>query len=358
MVSATTPPAGRGPGHRPGPPDPWRRPRTPAARVIRAHLNHPSRHTVRAYAGDLANLRAFLGRRTEEAAVAAILALPPGDGHELGDEYLQWLRASGHAPATVWRRVMSLRALIRAARNLGLLYWTIDTKAPRPKPLRDTAGPGYDGFAAMLAAASARADARGVRDVALLRLLHDLALRASEALTLDTEHVDLRLRRVAVMGKGDLERTWLDLPLETADALAAWLAARGPGPVPLFTGRRGRDADDAGRLTYAGLYDIVARLAAAAGLARCTPHGLRHQAITAALDATGGDVRTVQSFSRHASIQAVCRYDDERRNHAADIAQRVATAATGNPLDLARVTARRPPWPPAEGAMGGPTRDN
>jgi integrase len=37
------------------------------------------------------------------------------------------------------------------------------------------------------------------------------------------------------------------------------------------------------------------------GLTRDTrPHGLRHEAITRALDRTHGDIRTVQRFSRHA----------------------------------------------------------
>ncbi len=45
---------------------------------------------------------------------------------------------------------------------------------------------------------------------------------------------------------------------------------------------------------------------------RLTPHKLRHSAITAALDATGGDVRRVQRLSRHARLETVMVYDDNR----------------------------------------------
>ena len=50
------------------------------------------------------------------------------------------------------------------------------------------------------------------------------------------------------------------------------------------------------------------------------PHGLRHQGITRALDLAGGDVRKVRQFSRHADINTLLRYDDNRRDEAGVIA--------------------------------------
>ena len=41
-------------------------------------------------------------------------------------------------------------------------------------------------------------------------------------------------------------------------------------------------------------------------------HKLRHSAITAALDVTNGDVRRVQRLSRHARLETLQRYDDNR----------------------------------------------
>src|SRR6266511_2134291 len=57
---------------------------------------------------------------------------------------------------------------------------------------------------------------------------------------------------------------------------------------------------------------MVKKLARSAGLRKVpTAHGLRHSAITEALD-RGWDVRDVKAFSRHKSIDTVLVYDDRR----------------------------------------------
>src|SRR5215210_8819466 len=69
-------------------------------------------------------------------------------------------------------------------------------------PYRDTGGPGRAGFRAMLDAAGAQPGPKGLRDVALLHLLHDLGLRRSEAVRLDIEDVDLPGKRISLLGRG------------------------------------------------------------------------------------------------------------------------------------------------------------
>jgi integrase/recombinase XerC len=54
------------------------------------------------------------------------------------------------------------------------------------------------------------------------------------------------------------------------------------------------------------------------------PHQLRHAAVTAALDRTGGDVRAVASYSRHRSVGVVARDDDNRRDLGGEVACLVA----------------------------------
>jgi integrase/recombinase XerC len=53
---------------------------------------------------------------------------------------------------------------------------------------------------------------------------------------------------------------------------------------------------------------------------------LRHAAVTAALDLTGGDIRAVQKFSRHRDVRVIERYDDSRKDLAGEVARRVAAA--------------------------------
>lgn len=57
------------------------------------------------------------------------------------------------------------------------------------------------------------------------------------------------------------------------------------------------------------------------------PHGLRHAAITTGLEATGGDVRRVARFARHADVRTTMRYDDERADLAGSVARLVAAGA-------------------------------
>ena len=99
---------------------------------------------------------------------------------------------------------------------------------------RHSRAPGRDGLRALLDAAGAQPGAKGLRDVALLHLLHDLGLRRSEAVRLDTDAVDLPGNRILIPGKGRAPKQPVSLPEPTRAALAAWLEARGPEPGPLF----------------------------------------------------------------------------------------------------------------------------
>ena len=81
-----------------------------------------------------------------------------------------------------------------------------------------------------------------------------------------------------------------------AGAMLRATKVRGSENGPLFVNfdraRKGK------RLTGSAVYYIVSELGLKAGLT-VRPHGLRHLAITSALDLTKGDVRAVQKFSRH-----------------------------------------------------------
>ena len=218
------------------------------------------------------------------------------DGYGLANACALGYRAKmierGLPATTINRRLAALRSLVKLANTLGLVSWTLSPSVENVpvQPSRDTRGPDRDGFRAMLDAAGAQPGPKGLRDVALLRLLHDLGLRRSEAVRLDIKDVDLQSNRIFILGKTRSRREPVTLPEPTRAALAAWLEARGSEPGPLFV-----NFDRAGkghRLTGTAVYYIVGRLGAKAGLA-VRPQGLRHLAITTALDRTNGDMRAV-----------------------------------------------------------------
>jgi integrase/recombinase XerC len=158
----------------------------------------------------------------------------------------------------------------------------------------------------------------------LLRLLYDLGLRRAEVVGLDVEDVNLVAETVAVLGKGRTQKVNLTVPPETRAALAEWLTVRGVPSGPLFTSL---DRASCGRrLSGMGLYLVVRQIGERVNL-RVRPHGLRHAAITRALDLTGGDIRSVQKFSRHKDVRLLQRYDDNRQDLGGAVARQLAADA-------------------------------
>jgi integrase/recombinase XerC len=160
--------------------------------------------------------------------------------------------------------------------------------------------------------------------VAIFLLLgYGRALRRGEVVGLNLEHFDARGSRVSVLRKGKRERKWLSLdPLVTAK-LRAWVALRGKEPGPLFLqlGKGGRVL--AGRrLSGDGVHKILETMGEKLG-GIIRPHGLRHAAITAALDETNGNVRAAREFFGHASIEVLMRYDDHRKDVGGEVASKV-----------------------------------
>ncbi|HEY9695351.1 MAG TPA: tyrosine-type recombinase/integrase [Oculatellaceae cyanobacterium] len=52
---------------------------------------------------------------------------------------------------------------------------------------------------------------------------------------------------------------------------------------------------------------------------KLSPHRIRHSSVTAALEATNGDVRRVQKLSRHSNLNTLMIYDDNRLSHQGEI---------------------------------------
>jgi len=280
--------------------------------------------TLRGYAKDLADFAAYLGLPTASAAVQALVAGTAGRANRWALGYRVHLTGRDLAPATIARRLAALRSVVKLARTLGRVAWAIDIPSPRAEAYRDTRGPGLAGWKSLLAAARERATTpKGKRDLALVRLMHDLGLRRGEVVALDLADLDLEAGTVAIVGKGKSEKTNVTLNAPTAAALADWVAARGEWPGPLFV-RLDRAAGPGHptRLDAGNVARASKALGLRAGLARGTnPHGLRHQGITRALDLANGDVRKVKRFSRHAKLETLLRYDDNRRDEAGAIAR-------------------------------------
>lgn len=298
-------------------------------RLFEAFLAGRNAQTRRAYRADLASFAAFWGRHAPAfalvdpgAASLALLAAGHGAANALALAWRADMIAAELAPATINRRLAALKSLVKLGGTLGIVAWRLEVDPVKAAKYRDTAGPGKDGYQAMLAQARKRTDAKGRRDVAIIRLLFDVALRRGEVVGLDLEHVDAKRPAVMVLGKGRTERERVSLPKPTMADLTAWISLRGERAGPLFVSLD--PGSDGARLTGEAVRRLVAALSAAAGLGKVRPHGLRHAAITAVLDATGGDLRKAARFSRHKQVQTLTIYDDNRLDLGGECAALIA----------------------------------
>lgn len=283
-----------------------------ARELVEAFLRGRKPETLRAYRRDLRDFAVFLKLPSAEDAARALLTATPGDANASVLRYRTTMLEQKVKATTINRHLAALRALMKLARMLGMVNWEIEVENLRSDPYRDTRGPGSEAVAAMLARIGARGDAKGLRDTAIVRLLHDCGLRRAEVVSLDRAHYSA-FRGLSIIGKARHEREWRSVAPKAKAALEAWLAIRGAVPGPLFIALD--EKHHGHRLTGNAVYDIVRQLGEEVG-AHARPHGLRHTAITSVLDKTNGNVRVAQQFSRHRDVKTLMIYDDARRDEA------------------------------------------
>jgi integrase/recombinase XerD len=259
--------------------------------------------TVEAYRRDLTTPVGWLGRPLADATTEEL------------ERWVAELRAAGLSPATIARRVASLRSLFRHLVLIGTVAENPAAQLELPRRIRRLPRTLSHGEAERLIDAAAGTTPRALRDHALVELLYGAGLRVSEAVSLDRAGVDLEQRLVRTIGKGGKERV-VPVGRQAVEALRRYLARGRPHldrrhRPELFLNAQG------GGLTRAGAFLILRRLAAKAGLEpeRIHPHLLRHSFATHLLEG-GADLRSVQEMLGHADLSTTELYThvtDRRR---------------------------------------------
>jgi integrase/recombinase XerC len=271
---------------------------------------------------DLRCLGRFLGGLTPEDTVRYFIS---GTAVHASATALAWscqMQRDGLSPATINRRLSTLRRLCKVCRRYKLITWGIEVDSLRHEPYRDTAGPGPSAMKALIEHARPASTIKGIRDWALVALLYSAGLRRAEAAALDLVDVDIDGCKVRVIGKGRTEPRWLPMSSSAAAAIAGWLRVRPPGSQPLFV-RLGRAAGNPpGRLSAHGIHDALRQLGRAAALQKpLAPHQLRHAAITRLAHRTNGNYTLIKEFSRHKSVETVAVYVRQALGAGAELAE-------------------------------------
>ena len=286
-------------------------------RVLTDWLNTKrSLHTRRVYQKDIENFLADLN-----LALGKFLTLDRHKAFELVSRYKGELIQKGLKSATINRRLAAIKSLVAFSYNCGHCEFMLEAvKGEKLSAYRDTTGIDPETFKRVLGGID-RGTVKGVRDFALMMLLWSNALRRSEVSKASIADFDPVAKTLRIFGKGRGNNSEIiSLGTGTVNAIEAWLEARGetnPDQALFCSVNPGyRD----GRLCTQAIYDIVKSRCQDAGITKVmSPHRIRHSAITAALEATGGDVRRVQKLSRHSSLNTLLIYDDNRKNHQGEV---------------------------------------
>lgn len=255
-----------------------------------------SKHTVKGYLTDLADLADFLD-------VFGVKA-PKDIDLEALRSWLFSLSERGIAKSSMARKTASARSFTswlleqgELASDPGLRLRT--PKANKSLPKVATRNAMNQVFAA-LEAMAAEGDPIPIRNLAIVELLYATGARVSEIVGLNIQDVDTARRLIQVTGKGNKQRMIpYGIPCEAA--IERWLKSGRPALVAQDTSFELLLNSKGKRIGPRAIYELVAGALAETSVGAAGPHALRHTAATHLLDG-GADLRAVQELLGHASL--------------------------------------------------------
>lgn len=265
---------------------------------LRIELNR-SLLTVRAYEADLRGFNDFLiksGIAVSDTGFFIPTAVGTGDVRE----WMAALTEEGASPASVRRRIQSLRSYFKFLLRRGVVTANPAESVTLPRLHRK-----LPSIATHDDLSEALDTAASTRDALILELLYGCGLRRAELLGIVDTDINPYSRELRVRGKGNKQRV-IPLPPVLLDHIARWQRERDdlypglPEPRPLIATRYGA-------MSQAMLYKIVHEALLSTGASRKSPHTLRHSFATRLLNA-GADLNSVKSLLGHASLAATQIY--------------------------------------------------
>ena len=154
-----------------------------------------------------------------------------------------------------------------------------------------------------------------IRDRAIIELLYSSGLRLSELQGLNLNSINIRVREVRVIGKGNKERI-VPLGRYASHAIQQWLKVRllfNPKDDALFVSQLGN------RMSTRTIQMRLERWGIRQGLnSHLNPHKLRHSFATHMLEASS-DLRAVQELLGHSHLSTTQIYTHLNFQHLADV---------------------------------------
>lgn len=251
----------------------------------------------------------------------------------------------GVSPRTLNSRCSIVQGFLRFCYRKGLIDYYPEFRffKVRRKPVT---GPDPAGIERLIRIAKTQDNhAIALRDVAIIRLNFDLALRHGEILSIDLSDIHFvskEVRYIMVNTKGTTDKIRRDLSPITYKAVAAWITERervirdrwnnkkNQRSGPLFISMRNQNA--VVRLTKSSWDEKLKLLGDEAGITKLNTQKIRHTSITIAIEESqrlGLPLDSVLAHSRHTSLETLKHYRDHLDKYQPYLSHLVAQNVSG-----------------------------
>ena len=259
-------------------------------------------------------------RRSYSSDLDQLLEWLAGRGQTVDDLERRSVRAysadlgrRGYAPATLSRKLSTLRGFCRFLTERGVLAADPTRLLPGPRRRRRLPRVLTVAEAEALLSAADGTEPFALRDRLAFELLYGCGLRSQEVVGLELRDVKAAQAQLIVHGKGGKTRI-VPMGEEAAAALCRYLE-RGRGLLATHrAGDAGAAAADRLLLSRSGrplltsdIRRIVVKYSRLAGIEAASPHMLRHAYATHMLE-RGADLRAIQELLGHASVSTTQVY--------------------------------------------------
>ena len=234
-----------------------------------------------------------------------------GDGLSLDSvtavQFRDWLDSHAWSNATQYLAYNAIRAFTRWRYGEQHPLMRAKVRRDKPEPQRTLS---FEQVKRLIASIDSKSP-KGIRDLAILTLMLDTGLRASEITQLKLKHLHIDERRVDVRIKGGRWGRGVFSPT-TGRRLDEWMRVREqialPGINTVFVSIGGTRPGSS--LTANGLRSIFRHWGKKSGLGLISPHDMRRTFTTLSLR-NGAPTRVVQRAGRWTNIQMVERYSPD-----------------------------------------------
>lgn len=267
-------------------------------------VKNTSEHTLRNYAIDLNDFKAFLEREEPVALTEITRKTLRG--------FLSHLSAQAKAKATIARRISSLRSFFKFTFLQKMITHNPIEELESPKLDKKIPTPLLYDHVIRLFDEPDLSTLLGFRDRAIMELFYSSGLRIQELASLDRKDFDPKTFLIKLKGKGKKERI-VPITKNAADWIGKYLEH--PERYSMMNGHLAEVDNEAiflnklgSRLTTRSIDRNFEKYLTASGLAgKITPHTIRHTIATHWLE-NGMDLKTIQTILGHTSLTTTTIY--------------------------------------------------